>query len=101
MTAADLMVAMFVHLEAAATEWAHPEEAAREEVLEATVVVAAADVEEDPVAAAMEEDPEAAMEEDLEAAMEAGVVAVAATVQAVAVVVESPRTSIHADDNRK
>ena len=77
-------MAMSVHSEAAATEWAHPEEVAREEVLEATVVAAAADVEEDPEAAAMEEEVVA--------------VAVAATVQAV-VVVESPRTSIHAVDN--
>ena len=76
-------MAMSVHSEAAATEWAHPEEVAREEVLEATVVAAAADVEEDPEAAAMEEEV---------------VVAVAATVQVV-VVVESPRTSIHAVDN--
>ena len=57
-------------------------------VLEATAMVAAADVVEDPEAAAMEEDPEAE-------------VAVVATVQAVVVVVESLRTSIHADDNRK
>ena len=80
-TAAELMVGTSVHSEAAAMEWAQAEEAAKEVVLEDTaVVVAAADVEVDP---------------------EVEVVVAAASVQAVVVVMESPKTSIHADDNHK
>ena len=80
-TAADLVVAMSVHSEVVATDKAQPEEAAWEVVPEATAVVEAADA---------------------VAVVAATVVVAAATDQAevvAAVVAESPRMSILADDH--
>ena len=90
-TAADLEVAMPVDSVEVATVWAQPEEVAWAVVLEATAMVAAADVVEDPEAAAMEE---------VQAVVATAVaVAAVATVVAATEVEVSPKTSIHAADN--
>ena len=88
-TAVDLVVAMSVDSEEVAMVWAQPEEVAWAVVLEATAMVVAADVVEDPEAAAMEEVPAVVAVTEVEAE--------AATEVAVEVEVY-PKTSIHADD---